>query len=82
MVEEVVGGTEFEVFHPFASERVHLPFQRLGRAAGLPPPGPLGVQVHPRFGPWWAYRALVALAVPVGERGRWRSLVLGARDRA
>ena len=23
------------------------------------------MQVHPVFGPWWAYRALVALAVPV-----------------
>jgi len=69
VVEEVVGGNGCEVFHPFASERVHLPFQRLGRAAGLPAPGPLGVQVHPRFGPWWAYRALVTLAVPIAREG-------------
>lgn len=65
VVAEVLAGTEFEIFHPFASEKVHLPFQRLGWAAGLPAPGPLGVQVHPTFGPWWAYRALVALATPV-----------------
>jgi len=68
VVEEVVGAG-FEIFHPFAGERVHLPFQRLGMAAGLPAPGPLGVQVHPRFGPWWAYRALVALAMPMAGEG-------------
>jgi epoxyqueuosine reductase QueG len=40
--------------------------QQLGRAAGLPAPGPLALQVHPRFGPWWAYRAfaVVGLALP------------------
>jgi hypothetical protein len=43
-----------------------LPFQRLGRAAGLGDPGPLGIQIHPTYGPWWAYRALIVwdLAVP------------------
>ncbi len=40
-----------------------LPFQRLGRAAGMGPPGPLGIQVHPVYGPWWAYRGLIALDV-------------------
>ena len=50
-----------------------IPFQRLGRAAGLGGPGPLGLQIHPRFGPWWAYRALVVLdralppAAPPGD---------------
>jgi hypothetical protein len=58
-------GIGFAVFHPFVREPVHLPFQRLGHAAGLPAPGPLGIQVHPVFGPWWAYRALVALTVVV-----------------
>jgi hypothetical protein len=58
-------GIGFAVFHPFVGERVQLPFQRLGHAAGLPAPGPLGIQVHPVFGPWWAYRALVALRVVV-----------------
>ena len=45
-----------------------LPFQRLGQVAGLPPPGPLGVQVHPRFGPWWGYRALIVVARSAGRR--------------
>jgi epoxyqueuosine reductase len=50
----------FAVRHPFSRD-LRLPVQRIGEAAGLPPPGPLGLQVHPRFGPWWAYRALVVL---------------------
>ena len=67
VVEAVLGrhGLASAVFFPFATERVHLPFQRVGQAAGLPPPGPLGVQVHPVYGPWWAYRALVAVAAPL-----------------
>jgi hypothetical protein len=51
---------------PFATERPYLPIQRLGQAAGLPPPGPLGIQVHPTYGPWWAYRALVVLTCELG----------------
>ena len=45
-----------------------IPFQRLGRAAGLGAPGPLGLQIHPVYGPWWAYRALIVLdvALPPG----------------
>jgi hypothetical protein len=56
-------GLEFRVSFPFGGSgaRPPLPFQRLGRAAGLPEPGPLGLQIHPEFGPWWAYRALVVL---------------------
>jgi hypothetical protein len=53
---ELAGG--YAVRYPFQG----LPMQALGQAAGLPPPGPLGIQIHPRFGPWWAYRAVVALA--------------------
>lgn len=56
-----------------APAQAHLPFQRLGRAAGLGGPGPLGIQVHPVYGPWWAYRALIVVdralpeAAPVGD---------------
>ena len=52
----------YHLMFPFASAGPPLPFQRLGRAAGLPEPGPLGLQIHPEFGPWWAYRALVVVA--------------------
>ena len=53
--------------------RAVIPFQRLGRALGLGGPGPLGLQIHPVFGPWWAYRALVvvdrdlAAGPPIGD---------------
>lgn len=53
----------YRIVHPFDPVGASpLPFQRLGRAAGLPAAGPLGIQIHPRFGPWWAYRGLVILA--------------------
>jgi len=49
------------VYFPFDGAAPLIPFQRLGRAAGLGGPGPLGLQIHPVFGPWWAYRALVVV---------------------
>lgn len=52
------------VHFPFGV-RPLIPFQRLGRAAGLGGPGPLGLQIHPTFGPWWAYRALIVLDRPL-----------------
>jgi hypothetical protein len=57
----------FVVSYPFLAATPPLPIQRLGQAAGLPPAGPLGLQVHPRFGPWWAYRAFVALSAPLPD---------------
>lgn len=62
IVADVFGGAGISaaLHFPFVStEGAPLPFQRLGEAAGLPRPGPLGLQVHPVYGPWWAYRALV-----------------------
>lgn len=71
-VTEVVGavmasapsGVAYRVLFPFVGESPGtpvIPFQRLGRAAGLGGPGPLALQIHPEFGPWWAYRALLLL---------------------
>jgi hypothetical protein len=51
----------YRILFPFVDSQPPLPFQRLGQAAGLGAPGPLGIQIHPRFGPWWAYRALIIL---------------------
>ncbi len=51
-------GARRAVHFPFDT-RPLIPFQRLGRAAGLGEPGPLGLQIHPSYGPWWAYRALL-----------------------
>jgi epoxyqueuosine reductase len=55
-------GVGHRIYFPFTDSVPALPFQRLGRAAGIGPPGPLGLQIHPTLGPWWAYRALIALA--------------------
>jgi hypothetical protein len=57
-------GIAHALYFPFGASPL-IPFQRLGRAAGLGGPGPLGLQIHPRFGPWWAYRALIALDRPL-----------------
>ena len=78
--EEALGGAAgagiaYRLYFPFTDSVPALPFQRLGRAAGLGAPGPLGLQIHPGFGPWWAYRALIAIAgasiepagAPVGD---------------
>jgi epoxyqueuosine reductase QueG len=66
---EPLGVAHVELF-PFLGELVgaargHLPFQRLGRAAGVGGQSPLGLQIHPVFGPWWAYRGLVVVDVEV-----------------
>jgi ferredoxin len=54
-------GVSHAAYFPFDGADPLIPFQRLGRAAGLGGPGPLGLQIHPAFGPWWAYRALVVV---------------------
>ncbi len=58
------GAARFAIAHPFDRDPV-IPFQRLGRAAGLGGPGPLALQIHPVFGPWWAYRVLIVLDRPL-----------------
>jgi ferredoxin len=63
-----VAGVAHRIYFPFTDSVPALPFQRLGRAAGIGPPGPLGLQIHPTLGPWWAYRALIVLA------GEWSDL--------
>jgi hypothetical protein len=63
-------GTSWRVLFPFAHEPPVLPFQQLGMAAGLPAPGPLGLQIHPTYGPWWAYRALLLSAQPLPESAK------------
>ena len=60
-LDGIAGG--YRLLFPFTDSQPALPFQRLGRAAGLGAPGPLGLQIHPDFGPWWAYRGLIALAL-------------------
>ncbi len=57
-------GIRYQLLFPFRrldDGRSFVPFQRLGEAAGLPAPGPLGLQIHPSFGPWWGYRAAIVV---------------------
>src|SRR4029078_11508823 len=54
-------GGRHAVYFPFDWAEPLIPFQRLGRAIGLGGPRPLGLQIHPVLGPWWAYRALVVV---------------------
>lgn len=51
-------GARVDVRYPFWNEKSPLPFQAIARAAGLAP-SPLGLDLHPDFGPWMAYRALL-----------------------
>ena len=34
-----------------------IPLQQLGRSLGWGAPSPLGLDIHPQYGPWFAYRA-------------------------
>jgi hypothetical protein len=66
-------GVAFVARFPFVGEAAGgapIPFQRLGRAAGLAPASPLGLQIHPIFGAWWAYRALLAVDVALPATAR------------
>lgn len=60
----------YQLLFPFRLPRdglAFVPFQRLGEAAGLPQAGPLGLQIHPAFGPWWGYRAAILIDRPVED---------------
>jgi hypothetical protein len=47
--------------YPFGGGRPTLNFMQLGTLAGLAGPSIIGVVVHPRFGPWLAFRAALLL---------------------
>lgn len=46
-------------------EDVLLPLQQLGYAAGWCHPSPLGLDIHPEYGPWFAYRTAFLTTAPV-----------------
>jgi hypothetical protein len=58
---EPLGVAHVEHFPFLGTSDVVIPFQRLGRAVGLAASSPLGLQIHPTYGAWWAYRALVVV---------------------
>ncbi|HKM99533.1 MAG TPA: hypothetical protein VJX23_03385 [Candidatus Binataceae bacterium] len=52
-------GSRCAVVYPFMQGKSTLNFVELGKAAALAGPSILGVLVHPRFGPWIAFRAAI-----------------------
>ena len=43
--------------YPTPAGQSHIPLMRLGGLAGWNVPSPLGLGLHPKYGPWSAYRA-------------------------
>jgi hypothetical protein len=74
-------GIAHAAYFPFDWAEPRIPFQRLGRAVGLGGPGPLGLQIHPVYGAWWAYRVLVVVDRAAGHRRRLRGLRCAMRGR-
>ncbi|MBI4208779.1 MAG: hypothetical protein HY538_03625 [Deltaproteobacteria bacterium] len=60
-------GVSYHLFYPFYTEPVWFPFVTLAKLAGLGTPSPLGMLVHPTYGPWIAFRAGVLLPFDVPE---------------
>jgi len=42
-----------------------VPLMQLGKLVGWSSPSPLGLGLHPSYGPWFAYRALIMSAQPL-----------------
>ena len=42
-----------------------LPLQKLGQFAGWSYPSPIGIDLHPCYGPWFAFRAVFLINIPL-----------------
>jgi len=62
-------GARCSIVFPFMNGRATLNFMQLGKAAGLAGPSIVGVMVHPRFGPWIAFRAALLVDCALDEPG-------------
>ena len=62
-------GLRCTVTYPFMNGAPMLDFVALARAGGIAGPSILGVAVHPRFGPWIAFRAALMLDVELDKPG-------------
>ena len=54
--------TEVDLLYPGP---LPLPLQKLGQFAGWSYPSPIGIDLHPRYGPWFAFRAVFLIDVPL-----------------
>lgn len=51
------GDTDCTPLYPSPAQQAQIPLMRLGALAGWNVPSPLGLGLHPKYGPWSAYRA-------------------------
>ena len=65
-------GARGTVVFPFMVGKATLNFIELGKAAGLAGPSILGVVVHPKFGPWMAFRAAILIDQEIDAPGEAR----------
>ena len=65
-------GARCTLVFPFMAGKATLNFIELGKAAGLAGPSILGVVVHPKFGPWIAFRAAILIDQEVDAPGEAR----------
>ena len=73
-IAPVIGesGARFSILFPFLQGQRTLNFIELGKAAGVAGPSILGVLIHPKFGPWMAFRAAILIDQLIDEPGEAR----------
>jgi len=62
---EVIGDKDYVLAFP--NPKLVLPLQRLGRYLNISRPSVLGIDIHPKFGLWFAYRAVFLTKVRIPE---------------
>jgi len=78
--KEYWGCDQIELLYPGP---LPIPLQRLGQLAGCSYPSPLGLDLHPVYGPWFAYRVafLIGTELQLTEPGMVGSPCEGCADR-
>jgi hypothetical protein len=59
--DEFLHDADLQLLYPHP--KWNVPLQKLGRALNVARPSKLGLDIHPRFGPWFAYRAAFLTSV-------------------
>lgn len=65
-------GARHSILFPFLQGQRTLNFIELGKVAGVAGPSILGVLIHPKFGPWMAFRAAILVDELIDEPGEAR----------
>ena len=62
LAQEFWGCREVDLLYPGP---LPLPLQKLGQFAGWSHPSPIGIDLHPCYGPWFAFRAVFLIDTPL-----------------